>query len=170
MADSSEKKTQTEEKKLPSDAIDPAAAPSPALMETIAHQGPCASTGPSLSFRDSEMPPGNQFEIQFAAYRRTVQDDLAAMEVRRNKDLREFQADFDGKLNSILDVLTAKFDAKATSMSSLIAPDPPATPPPSSWYSLQSVSAQAKPLPFSLARAMPRIPAGALSFSPAKKG
>ncbi len=152
MADSNKKKTQTGKKKLSMDAIDPATASSWALMQSIAQQGPRASMGLPLSFRGSEVPPGNQFKIQFAAYRRTVQDDLDAMDVRHNKDLPEFQADFD---SNILDILTAKFNAKATSMSSPITPDPLAMPHLSSWYSPQSVSVQEKPLPFSFACAVP---------------
>ncbi len=74
MADSAEKKTQTEEKKLPLYAIDPAAASS--LL--ITQQGPHTLRGPPL--RGSEVPPGNQFKIQFAAFQQAAQDDLNTME------------------------------------------------------------------------------------------
>ncbi len=87
MADFAEKKIHAEEEKLRMDAIDPAAAPRRALMESITQQGPCASKGLPLGFRGSEVPPGNQFKIQFAAYWRVVQGDLNAMEVHCNKDL-----------------------------------------------------------------------------------
>ncbi len=167
MADSAEKKTQTEEKKLLTDAINPAATTRRALMESIALQGPRASKGPPLGFRGPEVLPGNQFEIQFAAYRRTVQDDLDAMEARSKKDLREFQADIYGKLDSILDTLTAKFDATATSMGSLIGSSLPAMPPCSNWYTPPSVTAQAKPSPFSIARTVPKTPTVTPSSSPA---
>ncbi len=76
MADSAEKKTQTEEKKLPLDTIDQAAASSPLITQ----QGPHTSRGPPLSFRGSEVPPGNQFKIQFAAFWWAAQDDLNTME------------------------------------------------------------------------------------------